>query len=311
MADDTEELEWVDEIPLPLTNLRIQKSAYVLEQWFRRIALAALMAKAGSRWVGAVPETLVPEAKKSLALLRKRTYLEPENSDNLIWALTLDQLRTALTDQDIAPFVFNLTGLSRTELSSQLERLRDIRNIVAHNRATNDVAWKNLQLVEKKLLAGVKQFKTTLIYWDMAEDKIRDATDSVQEVFRTSGLSEGRDFVVWQRDRFNEFRIGVDDPLRLRAPYFSLSHLLDAAEDLRSCVLAIVLPLDSLEDFEREFAVLWPLDVTNDQLITIRDFVLSLVPDTSIPYTEQDPKYACDPLVWFEGGWTGVTIAGN
>ena len=311
MAEGVEGLEWVDEIPLPLTNLAIQKTAYVLEQWLRRVALAALMAKAGSRWLDAIPEDLVPEAKKSLALLRRRTYLEPENSDNLIWALTLEQLRTLLIDREIAGFVFNLTGLSRSEVSTQVERLRDIRNIVAHNRATNAVAWENLRLVEHKLSGGIKRFKTTLIYWDMAEDKIQDATAALQSAFRTSGLSGGRDFVVWQRDRFNEFRIGVDDPLRSRAPFFSLSNLLDAAEHLRTCLLAIVLPLDSLSHFEREFALLRPADVTDAELTSIRDFALSLVPDSSKPYTEQDPKYVCDPLIWFESGWVGVTVAGE
>src|SRR4051794_29439185 len=100
-------------MPVPTTNTLIHFESYVLEQWLRRIAIASLMAKAGSRWADAMPAAIFPEARKQVNLLKRRTYLDPENSDNLVWAMTLDQLRQVLTDEHLTPFVFELTGMSR------------------------------------------------------------------------------------------------------------------------------------------------------------------------------------------------------
>src|SRR5437867_2795546 len=50
MSTRDEQIWWVGEMPLPRNNLLILHGIYVLEQWLRRIALAALMAQAGSRW---------------------------------------------------------------------------------------------------------------------------------------------------------------------------------------------------------------------------------------------------------------------
>lgn len=100
-----------DELPVPTTNIIIYEHLYVREQWFRRVALAGLMARYGSTWKSALPSELMGELKRRLKQLEGRVHLDCENSDNAIWLLTLDELRLVLLADSTWPSVKQLTGL--------------------------------------------------------------------------------------------------------------------------------------------------------------------------------------------------------
>jgi hypothetical protein len=82
-----------DELPIPTANLTIYREIYSVEQWMRRIAYAALLARFGPNWRGSLPEELTSSLKRRLRQLNGRVHLDCENSDNAIWLLTLDELQ--------------------------------------------------------------------------------------------------------------------------------------------------------------------------------------------------------------------------
>ncbi len=69
MTAHSRPLDFEDDIPIPEFNLGIYRRLYVLERWLRRIALAALQARHGDGWWGALPDDLSAELKKWRAQL--------------------------------------------------------------------------------------------------------------------------------------------------------------------------------------------------------------------------------------------------
>src|SRR3954447_12420854 len=94
-----------EEMALPETNVYLYRRVYLLEQWLRRIALAALMARHGSRWHAAMPGTIADTIKPRLASLRNRVAFDVENSDNVIWILTLAELESLMLYDKVWPVV--------------------------------------------------------------------------------------------------------------------------------------------------------------------------------------------------------------
>jgi len=269
------------------------------------------MAKGGSQWPKLIPDSLLAEAKRQASMLRQRTFLDPESSDNLVWALTVEQLRRLLCDDSLSPFVFELTGLPRRDLERQLEQLRVIRNLVAHNRATNRVALEHFRLVKSRLEPAIDHFKLSVVYLPDLEASMPTArTDAVERFFRESGLAAGRWFIVMDKGRFFEFGTVAGDPL-VTGGFVDVGNLLDHFHDIRQAVLAMILPLPTSESYGEELSVVWPVDVSREELAGIRDCCLTIACETDTAYEDQDPKHICDPLVWFEGGRRGKIAAGG
>jgi hypothetical protein len=74
-------LEFEDEIPIPLGNLGLYRRIYVLEQWLRRFAMAALMSKYATQWRSAIPTEFGEELRRRRKQLGSRTYLDVESND--------------------------------------------------------------------------------------------------------------------------------------------------------------------------------------------------------------------------------------
>src|SRR4051812_26825527 len=105
-----ESISFEEELPLPEVNIFLYRRIYVIEQWLRRVALAALMARYGSRWNDAIPTEIGKNLKGRVAGLRNRVAFDTENSDNAIWCLTLEELKSLLLYEKIWPLVKELTG---------------------------------------------------------------------------------------------------------------------------------------------------------------------------------------------------------
>ena len=103
------------DLPVPEVNLTLYKRVYVLEQWARRVLLAALMARYGMAWQGALPTDISKRLKPRLQQLSNRVAFDTENSSNAIWAMTLDELRALLVYEKLWPMVKRLTGFTRAD----------------------------------------------------------------------------------------------------------------------------------------------------------------------------------------------------
>ena len=298
-------LTWVAEMPVPAGNVWIHFQSYVLEQWLRRIALAALMAKGGAAWPQSMPEGLLTKAKQQVGVLSRLAFIDPEKSDNLIWSLTVEQLREVLTTEKLSPFVFELTGLARRDLDRELLVFREIRNTVAHHRATNEVTFENFRLVNERLGKAIDHFKRRVLYRGIV-DPAPPPAEALFEPFFSSGLSEGRSYVLSDHDPFYELAFLNGDP-ELEGGFVDVGNLLDLFDRVRHLVLCVLLP--HAQGFG-EVSVVWPKDLSPVDLEAVRDASLLIRQETGIPYDQQDPKHICNPLIWFERGRSGATAAG-
>jgi len=157
-------IDFHGEIPVPRTNVDLYGRLYVTEQWLRRIAYAALVTHSGAEWKNALPSELARDLRSSAQKLVGRTYLNVENSDNLIWLLTLDELLRVLLADHLWPGVKALTGLKRDVLSVDLRRLREIRNVVGHNRAISPLTAEIARGIEAALTIAIERFKRSFLY---------------------------------------------------------------------------------------------------------------------------------------------------
>ncbi len=73
-------ISFEDDVPFPENNWLAYRKIYVVEQWLRRIALTALMARHGNQFLGALPTEVQDAVKKNIALLRRRAYLGSDDA---------------------------------------------------------------------------------------------------------------------------------------------------------------------------------------------------------------------------------------
>jgi hypothetical protein len=157
-------VQFVSELPFPDTNALLYRELYEYEQLLRRLAHAALVAKAGVKWGGLLPVGLLPELKKRLSNLSNRIHLHCENSRNPVWITTMEELRTILTMDSIWPIVREFSGYQKALLEGKLSEAIEIRNVIGHNRATTSdtvVVWRG---IATSLRPGLDAFKTSLLY---------------------------------------------------------------------------------------------------------------------------------------------------
>lgn len=155
-----------DELPVPEANIVVYEQIYVLEQWLRRIAYAALMARYATDWQRAMPDALTNDLKRRLRQLNGRVHLDCENSDNVIWLLTLDELGDVLLAEHTWPTVKSLSRLPKRVVETRLAELREIRNVVGHNRAVSSNTALLTAGIAVALSSGIESFKTQLLYSD-------------------------------------------------------------------------------------------------------------------------------------------------
>jgi hypothetical protein len=190
MADPGEHggVVWQNHIALPEANLTLYQEIYELEVWLRRIALAALLLTYGSAWPDRLPPEIAARAKQSLAQLRRRVYLDCERSDNAVWVLTFEDLNRLLMSNELWPNVHRLTEANRTQLSARLDEIREIRNVVAHNRAAAERTLLIFRDSASLIQDGIDQFRWLL---DLPYARLDRPT-----LYSTSASRQGDDFVA-------------------------------------------------------------------------------------------------------------------
>ncbi len=299
MAGRDASVTFRDELPVPITNITIYEQVYVLEQWLRRIAYASLMGKHGPAWKGALPAQLSNDLKRRLSQLRGRVHLHAENSDNAIWLLTLDELRELLVAPSVWPMVKDLTQIPKHALEYKLDELREVRNIVGHNRATTHETAVIVDAIATSLRPGIANFKRQLIYG--AHDKIHlEGTDGdvgfVPALY--SELVGGNDWSKFQ-------------PMLSSSAYFySLTRLPVEPFDVFLRVKALLRDMASVEHLllavlvnklGDEFTVSWPKNAANTDHERLVKFFFSSHQGvwTETDYSQQSASAVCDPRIWF------------
>lgn len=280
-----------DELPIPEGNLVLYRRIYVLEQWLRRIVMAGLMSKYGSHWRNAIPTEIAKDLKSRRQQLRARTYLDVESSDNVIWLLTLEELRRLMTSDFLWHSVKDLTGLQKADTDARVEELRQIRNVVGHNRATTAHTLRIFTGIEEYLEGGVNRFKNQTLYSD-GSDWFID-TGSEDELSRAvAELWSGKQRQVFLKNSDKFYSV-----VSLPVPPFTLvsvPDLLEAFHSIRHVVLALYVNGDA-----NEFSVVWPRSSSPEEHSAIVEALRLFSHYTETRYDEQDPKAICDPRIWF------------
>lgn len=286
-----------DELPLPEANLLAYEQIYVLEQWLRRLAYASLMARHGAAWRGALPARLAGDLKRRLRQLSGRVYLDCENSDNVIWLLTLEELRDVLLADGTWPIVKSLTGLPREMLAVKLSELREIRNVVGHSRAVSANTTLLTSGIAVSLQTGIESLKTQLLYdvgriyigrEDFELDRVRDRFD---EAMSRNDWSTFQAALVEGEYFFSLIRL----PVAPFGAYLGVKALLEEMKPLAHEVLAVL--VNRAGD---EFTLTWPKRSGNPVHERIMRFFFTMRQVwTETPYESQSASAICDPRIWF------------
>jgi hypothetical protein len=168
-------VEFLEDLPFPESNLIIYRDIYYVEQWLRRILITALLAKHGQRWIDAIPPEILNDLKKRRGSLKGRILLDSENNSNVLWLSTFEERRKICLNPELWPFIKKITAFNETEFTEKLNFLREIRNIIGHNRAATEQTQKICESLVTYFRRGVYVFM-----------KIRDVVTYIAKGKRSS-----------------------------------------------------------------------------------------------------------------------------
>lgn len=289
-----------EELPIPDANISIYREVYAIEQWLRRIAYAALMARYGADWRGTLESKLASNLKRRLRQLDGRVYLDCENSDNAIWLLTLDELQDILLADSNWPMVKELTHLSQQVLKNKLSEIREIRNVIGHSRAIGGQAELLTRAAASALRTGIDSFKKQLLYDEASEIHSGSPDDyekdSVPACF--AGLTVGNDWSVFQPmlSESKYFYALTRLPCPPFDSFLGVRRFLERLGPVRHKVLTVL-----VNKVGAEFTLVWPKESSEATHAQVMSFFFSNhdVAWISIPYDKQSTAAVCDPAIWF------------
>ena len=223
---------------------------------------------------------------------QQRLYLGAESHDDLIWQATHGELLSLLTADDVAPLIRPLMGIDSEFLKRKLDEVREIRNLLAHNRALSSRTHVILSGLLASLEEAVDTFKLHILY---GSTDIMDHNHWIGE--RLDLSMKGNDWKKFQAfvARKGKFIQYVSLPV---APY-------DKWPDARLLLEAFREHLDGI--------VAFCLNKSGDEFIVLTPDCLSIASQESlcdafarnpsvwsqVPFTAQAPRFICSPKIWF------------
>jgi len=277
--DPNADLEFDGELLVSQINYQAYRHIYALEGWFRRICLTAWMIQFGSTWRNMLDPSVRRSLENRVQRNRRRLYLGAESHDDLIWETGHHELIQLLTADDISKSVESLTGASAGFLNGKLDEVREIRNLLAHNRALSQRTQTILLGLLASLEDAVDNFKSRTLY---AQGQIIHEPD-VKRPFQSFISSHG-DFIEY-----------VYLPNRPSGRVADARLLLQNFSEHLDAIIAFCLNKSG-----DEFSILTPAKLTEDERGAIDEiFANSTNVWTRVPYTKQPAKYACSPKIWF------------
>lgn len=158
------DLEFDGEFLVPRINQQAYRDIYTLEGWLRRLCLASWMRAYGGLW----RQHLEPKLRRDLERLaeksRQRLHLDAETSGDLIWQSDLGQLLCMLNAPQIADDIGHLAGQDQQAIARDFDEIREIRNVLAHNRALSPQTYALLRSSTVRLQGVVDHFRSCLLY---------------------------------------------------------------------------------------------------------------------------------------------------
>jgi hypothetical protein len=292
------DVQFVNELPFPETNALIYRELYEYEQLFRRLAHAALVAKAGAEWESILPEGLLPKLQGRLENLSNRIYLNCENSRNPIWITTLEQLRTILTMESILPVVQEFSSYQKAFLVNKLSEVIEIRNVIGHNRATTLDTLTIWRGIAASLKPGMDAFKAILLYdqEDMVYLETEDHSNPVAAYYsqRCRALDQSGFQPLLSESKY--FYSLTHLPVNTDGDWVRAAALLNAFENAAQYIFCFMINKSG-----NEFQVVLPKSLPKQVYEQIVDTFLQRSRQvwTHTPYQEQSAAYVCDPQIWF------------
>lgn len=282
-------LTFEGDLPLPDVNISLYRRIYVLEQWLRRIALASLMARYGSQWGNSFSNEKIEQFKTRLDNLKNRVAFNTENSDNLVWCLTMDELGSLLLSKKTWDITKDLTAFHRDELIGRLNDLREIRNVIGHNRAATQYTMDVFGAIERSLDEGIARFRDRMLYDLGGQQVAAGNSDPVVELFFRERSLLGRDQITQDDHFYYAHMLGaVGEPLDLGA-------LLERFDAVRRAILAFLVSQSNAG----EYALVWPKTASSQEHDQVVQLLGGHARRHEGGYLAQSPRYACHPRVWF------------
>ena len=281
-------IQFLSDIPYSKTNSEIYRDIYHLEQWLRRIAYISMRICYGERWSEQIPLDIRRDLRARAGNLKGKILLDCDNSSNLLWLSTLEELRTLMISDPQWSFIKKLTGFTETDFTNKLNFLREIRNIVGHNRATTPatsfICKGHIGYFGKGIIKFKKKF-----YYDGHDN---DFEGSFCE------LLDNHDVLYTGGHFFSIFLVGniysgKDDSID---PCVNIGQLLESFKDADNLILAITVEIEGWG-----YGLLCPKDLCGEDVDNITKRIIELEPHiwSEKDYLSQDAKYLCDPKVWF------------
>jgi hypothetical protein len=292
-------IEFLRDIPYSESNSEIYKNIYRVEQWLRRITYTSLrISYSIDDWIDSIPSEILNELKKRRGSLRGRILLDCENNQNIIWLSTIDELSRLMTMDSIWLTIKSLTGFTKDELREKINLLREIRNIVNHNRATTYETLNICNGILRYFDKGINKFKNKVFY---NEKLINDAPDIYTlpaggEYF----YSETEHFVLIERCQMLDYHIG--DGVFHEFPCVNIAELLEIFKEMGNVIIAITVCEEEGSNYDAAYGVICPRNYCNvkhyDNIVDIMNNAESHIWDQK-NYLTQSAKHLCDPKIWF------------
>lgn len=277
------DLEFDGELLVPRINLTAYRQIYALEGWVRRICLTVWMGRYGESWSQQLDPGLRRTLESRVQRSRQRLYLGAESASDLIWQATQAELTRMLVAEPVAALIRSLTGTDSEFLKVKLEEIREIRNLLAHNRALSQRTHIILAGLLASLEEAVDTFKANLLY--------REPDSGTFDGLISSKRPPFQGFVA-QRGDFIEFVcLPVERP--------------DKWPDARLLLRTFREHLDGIVAFclnktGDEFNILSPLALAEESREAIYEkFVENRNVWTVTPFENQQPRFVCSPKIWF------------
>jgi len=288
-------LEFREEMLIPQINGEIYYSIYDLENWLRRICLTVYMIEFGTDWVNHVPKKIKDGIEHRTSRSQELIYLDADNEENLIWSLTQSELAQMLSNSTIWSRVQELTGFTQDRFSQKLNELREIRNLLAHNRALSERTSIIARGIIESLHLVIDRFKNNFLYFNNMEIIEDNIEDEVCVYF--SSKMQGNDW-----GKFQAFLAGNEAlyslvclPVMRECSYPSAYKLLKKFNEEMESILAI-----QVNKAADEFSIVIPRKVEKEKCIKIIDKFLEKDDlFTCKEFESQHPKYICNPKIWF------------
>jgi hypothetical protein len=291
-------VQFVSELPFPETNALVYRELYEYEQLFRRLAHAALVAKAGVKWEDVLPDGLLRKWKGRLNSLSNRIYLNCENSRNPIWITTMEDLQAILTMDSIWPFVHEFSGYEKAFLINMLSEVIEIRNVIGHNRATTSDTVTIWRGIATSLRPGLDAFKASLLYRDNDEIHLNTVENSNPVAAYYSKRCIGNNWSHFQPSLSEStyFFSLTHLPVDTDGDWVRVAGLFEAFKNCTQYVFCFMINKSG-----NEFSVVWPKNLSgqvNEQIIDVFWQSAQQV-WTHTTYQDQSAAFVCDPQIWF------------